>query len=94
MARLAEYYDLRIRIRVVFALDAPLQLQHHWACGVYYLYVVAACHLVSLGRFAVGTQQHLHVVKSLQLVVVNGYKSHAAQAFTLHSVVHYVAQAV
>ena len=63
MSALAEDDDLRIWCRVVLALDAPLQCQHHGACGIYYLYVVLLRQGVGLRRLAMRTQQHLHVVQ-------------------------------
>jgi hypothetical protein len=41
-----------------------------------------------------GTKQHLSVVQFAHLVVIDGNKSHLAQAFALHTVVHNIAQTV
>ena len=94
VSALAEDNYLRIGRRVVLSLDAALQSQHHGARSVDYLYVVLLRQSVSLGRFAVSTQQHLHVVQAAQIVVIDSDESLLVQSLHLHTVVHDVAEAV
>ncbi len=94
MTGFAKDNNLSIGSLIIFALYPALQLQHNGACGIYYLDIVLSGKGVSLRRFAVGAQQYFHVVELRHLVVVNSNESHLLQAFTLHSVVHDVAQAI
>ena len=74
--------------------DFLLQLQDHGTGGIDDLDVVAVRYLVGFGRFAMGTEQDLHVVELLELVVVDGDESEFLQALALHAVVHDVAKAI
>ena len=94
VAVLAEYHNLRVGVGVKLPLYPALQLQHHRACGVYYLDIVAPRQLVGLGRFAVSAQQYLGVVQPAQVFVVYGHEAHPAQPLALHAVVYYVAEAI
>ena len=75
-------------------VDALLQLEHHRTGGVDDFDAVASGGLVGLGRFAMGAQQHLHVMQLFKLLVRDGFQAAAGQTVHLGSVVHDVAQAV
>ena len=81
-------------VAVIGGVDALLQLEHHGAGGIDDVDAVAARGFVGLRRLAVGTQQHLHVVQLLELVVGDGLQADVGQAVHLGGVVHDVAQAV
>ena len=88
MAGFAKDNNLRIVVCVILPLYSTLQLQHHGACGVYYLNVVLSRQLVCFGRLAVCPEQHLHIVQLPHVVMIDCDKAHCAQPFTLHAVVH------
>ena len=79
---------------VVGGMDALLQFQHNRAGGIDNLDMVASGGLIGLGRFAMGAQQHLHVMQAFQLLVGDSLKAAACQTIYLGSVVHDVAQAI
>jgi hypothetical protein len=74
--------------------DALLELEHHRAGGIDDLDVVTAGEFVGLWGFAVGTEEHLHVVELTHVVVVDGDEAHILQAFALHTVVDNIAKAI
>lgn len=94
VAGLAEDYYLRISLIVVLSLDAALQLQHHGACRINYVNVVLPCEFVCFRWFSVRPQQHFHTMQLLQVIMVDGYKSHTLQAFAFHPIVNDVAEAI
>jgi hypothetical protein len=94
VARLSEYYYLRLRVVGIFVAYALLQLQHHGTGGIDEVNVVGLGGAVGRRRFAVGAQQHLGVVERVELLVVDGLQTERAQAFALLAVVDYVAQTV
>ena len=75
MSILAENDNLRMRIIIILLLDAPLQLQHHWTGGVDDLNVMTFSQFIGLWRFAMRSQQHFHVVKSGEVVVIDGHQT-------------------
>ncbi len=75
-------------------LDATLQLQHHRTSGIDNLNVVAACHLISGRRLAVGTQQYLHVMQVLKVGMCDSDQPLAAQTLHLGCIMHDIAQTV
>ena len=97
MAFFAVDYHLRlcfVGFAMIGVADAALQLQHHGAGGIYYLYPVGSSHFVGFGRLAVSAQQHFHIVELSQLVVGDGLKPYFAQSLHLVAVMHYVAEAI
>ena len=75
-------------------LDTALQGEDHRPSGIDDLYIILPGNLISLGRLAIGTEQHLCVVQLTQLLVVDGDKSLLVQTLHLHAVVHDVTQAI
>ena len=75
-------------------LDALLELKHHGAGGIDNLDVVTSGELIGLRGFAMGAQQHLHIVELAHLFVVDGDEPHRAEAFTLHAVVDDIAETI
>ena len=59
-----------------------------------YISAILPCQIVGFRRFAVGAQQHFHIVQLFHLLVVDGDEAQLRQALALHAVVHNVAQAV
>src|SRR5574344_2043239 len=92
MTVLAEYHDLGIGVGVKLPFDAPLQLQYDRARGIYNLYIVLFGSLICLRRFTVRTEQHLDTAQLFQIFMIDRDQSHLAQPFTLHTVVHDIAQ--
>ena len=75
-------------------LDALLELEHHRAGGIDDLDVVAAGDFVGLWGFAVGTEEHLHIVEFTHVVVVDGDEAHVFQTLALHTVVDDIAETI
>ena len=94
MTGLAEDYQLSLRVGIILTFDAPLQLKHHGACGIYNLNVVLLCELVCLRRLAVGAQQHFRIVQLIHIFMVDGYEPQIVEPFAFHAVVHDVAEAI
>jgi hypothetical protein len=98
----AEDDDLGIRYwmldvgntRLKLFLNTFLQLKHNRAGGIDNLNVVVSCHFIGLRWLTVGAQQHLHVMQMGHFIVTDGYQAHLPQAFTFHSIVDNVTQAV
>ena len=94
MAGLTEDDYLRIRIVLILSTYATLQLQHHRAGGINYLYTVSLSRSIGGRRLAMGTKQHLATPKRTQLLMVYGLQSQRAKPLTLLTVVHNVTKAV
>ena len=94
VAFLPEDDDLRPVVSLGVALDALLDVEHHGAGGIDELYVVLAGRGVGLGRLAVGTKQHAHVVEPTELLVVDGNEAETTQTLALLAVVDDVAQRI
>ena len=94
MTFLAKDDNLRINARLSIAMNALLDAEHHRTCGINKLDVVGAGYGIGLRRLTVGSQQYTHVVKMTELLVIDGDKSHPAQAFTFLAVVDNVAQRI
>ena len=82
MTVLTEDHNLRLRLAVELPFDTPLQLQYHRTSGIDDLDTVATGRLISLGRFAVSSQQHLYIVQVFQLFVIDSYKPRACSRST------------
>ena len=93
MSVLSVYHDLSamLRVVVVLLLDALLQAEHHRTSGIDDFDVVLACQFVGGRWFAMGAEQHLHVVQLGKLLVVDGDEAHLLQTFAFLTVVYDVA---
>ena len=78
----------------ILLLDAALQLEYYRTGGINNLNIVLLCQRISLRRFTMGTKQHLHTVKLLHLLMVDGDESRLMQALHLHAIMHNITQAV
>ena len=104
MTFLPENHDLRTSLIphstlltprfIILSLDALLELEHHGTGGIDDLDVVATGELVGLRGFAMGTQQHLHIVELAHLLMIDGDEPHLAEAFTLHTIVHDITETI
>ena len=88
--------DLRLfgRVGVIGRFYFSLQLQHDGASGVDDFDVVLGGDAVGLGRLAVGTQQHFHVVQMFELLVVDCDEAFGFEPFHFVAVVDDVAETV
>ena len=86
--------DNLTRPHLILLLDALLQLEHHRTRGINDLDIIQTGQLIGLRGLAMSTQQYFHVVQLAHLVVIDGDESHVAQALTLHTIMHYITQAI
>ena len=95
MTTLTIYHDLWRISSICYALDTALQLQYHWAGGIYQLYAATLRLCVGRGWFAVCAKQYLASTgQGGKLLVVYGLQSHSTQAIALATIVHDIAQAI
>ena len=75
MSVLSENHNLCLWVGVELLFYSPLQLQHHGTGGIYYVDMVFLGKSVGLWRLAMSTQQHLHVMQTVQLFVVDSHET-------------------
>lgn len=94
MTILPEDYNLGVGLILILRLDALLQLQHNRTGGIDNLDIIAERQLICRRRFPMGTKQHLRIMETTKLIMVDGYQSHALEPLTFHTVVNDVTKAI
>lgn len=94
MAVLPEDHYLCVSCYLMLFFYPLLQLQNHWTCGIYYLYVISCSKGVGLWRLAMGTQEHLDIMKPLEIFMVYSDESHTPKSLALHAIMNYITEAV
>ena len=94
MTVLSEDHYLRFWIVKILLSNSALQSEHHRACGINNLHIIPFGSGIRLRRLTMSSQQHPNVVKTFEVVVVDGDQSSVVKSFTFRSVVYDITETV